>query len=400
MEKEALLRLLQERFGPEMTVRVGTLNRLVAVAGEWTVDRLEPSSQAKLETALLDPQALQGTVRILDGDRQTLYLVTGTPIREQSTEPLEAPVQPTSSAPAPSPRLGVPTAEPSESAIPPALAQPTASAATVAQLEARIEQRSQALARLSQTQPATEAIARPGLRHWVEAVQSRAQQSLTDSLLPLRQSLQQVQQTVGQQIKQVKSQVQTTGQQLGSQAAELREQTVALGMQVKTRSVQDLNLIQGAIANQGHAWREGLRQRVAGVATAAAAQVTELAVRLGETTPSGDVVAQSARQEIRAAKGQVTVQERPQHDLAEVYRMAAATVTVKGLEGSQAVARNAFQLGRTRDEVVQMLYQHDPGVKGNLRTADLLTSGVQRQMAAAVKSQQGQPSQAGTSLVQ
>jgi hypothetical protein len=96
----------------------------------------------------------------------------------------------------------------------------------------------------------------------------------------------------------------------------------------------------------------------------------------------------------------MTVRERPQHDLGEVYRMAAATVTAKGLEGSQAVARNAFQLGRTRDEVVQMLYQHDPGVKGNLRTADLLTSGVQRQLTLAAKSQQGQQPQVGPSLVQ
>jgi hypothetical protein len=47
-----------------------------------------------------------------------------------------------------------------------------------------------------------------------------------------------------------------------------------------------------------------------------------------------------------------------------------------------------------------MLYQHDSGVKGNLRTADLLTSGVQRQMAVAVKSRQGQPSQVGRSLLQ
>jgi hypothetical protein len=47
-----------------------------------------------------------------------------------------------------------------------------------------------------------------------------------------------------------------------------------------------------------------------------------------------------------------------------------------------------------------MLYQHDPGVKGNLRTADLLTSGVQRQMAVAAKSQQGQQPQVGRSLVQ
>jgi putative DNA primase/helicase len=87
-----------------------------------------------------------------------------------------------------------------------------------------------------------------------------------------------------------------------------------------------------------------------------------------------------------------------QPELAEVYRGVAATVSAKGLQGSRVIVQMALELGYSRDEVVQMLCQSDPRMKGNLQTAERLVSGEQRKLASAMSPPLGQ--QARRLLVQ
>ncbi len=87
-----------------------------------------------------------------------------------------------------------------------------------------------------------------------------------------------------------------------------------------------------------------------------------------------------------------------QTELAEVYRGVAATVSAKGLQGSRAIVQRALDLGYSRDEVVQMLCQSDPRVKGNLQTAERLVSGEQRKLAGVLLAEMEQ--QPGRLIVQ
>jgi putative DNA primase/helicase len=87
-----------------------------------------------------------------------------------------------------------------------------------------------------------------------------------------------------------------------------------------------------------------------------------------------------------------------QPDLAEVYRGVAATVSAKGLQGSRAIVQRALDLGYSRDEVVQMLYQSDPRMKGSLQTAERLVSGEQRKLMVVLHPAREQ--QAGRGMVQ